>query len=85
METNQKMAVVGSGLFVAGVGLGVLGAALIAPAVIAWGARLLEGQADGISAKLEGASKRIGTAAGTLQRSFNAARKAGLEELKRSA
>ena len=36
METKRKMAIAGSGLVVAGVGLGILGAALIVPAVFEW-------------------------------------------------
>jgi hypothetical protein len=85
MDNTQKMAMVGSGLVVAGIGLGVLGAALMAPAVFSWGARLLEHRADGINTKLQGASKTIGSVAGTLHRSFNAARKAGISELRRGA
>ena len=32
MESNQKMAIAGSGLIAAGIGLGIIGAALIVPA-----------------------------------------------------
>jgi hypothetical protein len=85
MDSNQKMAIVGSGLVVTGIGLGIFGAALIVPAVLAWGGRLLEHRADGITTKLHGASKTIGSVAGTLHRSFNAARRAGISELKRGA
>ena len=42
MDSNQKMAIVGSGLVVTGIGLGIFCAALIVPAVVAWGGRLLE-------------------------------------------
>ena len=84
METKQKMAIVGSGLVVAGIGLGIVGTALIAPAVFAWTARLVEKGADGLVAKVEGASKTVGTVAGTLHRSFNEAKKAGVAEIKRS-
>ena len=84
METKQKMAIVGSGLVVAGIGLGIVGTALIAPAVFAWTARLVEKGADGLVAKVEGASKTVGTVAGTLHRSFNEAKRAGLAEIKRS-
>ncbi len=84
METKQKMAIAGSGLVVAGVGLGILGAALIVPAVFEWTSRLVEKGAEGLAAKVEGASKTVGTVAGTLHRSFNEARKAGVAEMKRA-
>jgi hypothetical protein len=83
METNQKMAIAGSGLVVAGIGLGILGCAMIVPAVFTWSTRLLEKGADGFSAGVEGASKTVGTVAGTLHRSFNEAKKAGVAEFKR--
>jgi hypothetical protein len=84
METRQKMAIAGSGLVVAGIGLGIVGAAMIAPAIFSWTARLVEKGADGIASTVEGASKTVGTVAGTLHRSFDEARKAGVAELKRS-
>ena len=83
METNQKMAIAGSGLIVAGIGLGIVGAALIVPAVFTWTVNLIEKSAEGLGAKVEGASKTVGTVAGTLHRSFNEARKAGIAEMKR--
>lgn len=85
MNTNQKMALTGSGLVVAGIGIGAFGVALIAPGALAWGSRMFKRQSRGVSAKLEYASRNIGAVAGTLQRSLNAARKAGIAELKRSA
>ena len=84
METNQKMAIAGSGLVVASIGLGIIGCALIVPAVFDLAVRMIEKGADGLTAKVEGASKTVGTVAGTLHRSFNEARKAGVAELKRS-
>jgi hypothetical protein len=84
METKQKMAIAGSGLVVAGVGLSIVGAALIVPAVVTWAARLVDKGAEGLAAKVEGASKTVGTAAGNLHRSFNEARRAGLAEMRRS-
>jgi hypothetical protein len=84
MESKQKMAMAGSGLMLAGIGLGIVGAALIVPAVFAWTARLVEKGADGFTAKVEGASKTVGTVAGTLHRSFTEAKKAGVAEIKRS-
>ena len=83
METRQKMAIAGSGLVVAGIGLGIVGAALIVPAVFAWAVGLAEKGADSLTARVEGASKTIGNVAGTLHRSFNEAKKAGVAELKR--
>jgi hypothetical protein len=84
METKQKMAVAGSGLVVAGIGLGIVGAALILPAVFAWTTGLVEKGADRLTSKVEGASKTVGTIAGTLHRSFNEAKRAGIAEMKRS-
>jgi hypothetical protein len=83
MEAKQKMAIAGSGLMVAGIGLGIVGAAMIVPAVFAWTVDLIEKGADGISARVEGASKTVGTVAGTLHRSFHEAKKAGVAELRR--
>jgi hypothetical protein len=79
MESKEKMAIVGSGLVVAGFGLGIVGLAMILPAVFAWTARLAEKSADGLAAKMEGASKTVGSAAGTLHRSFTQAARGGIE------
>jgi hypothetical protein len=84
MESKQKMAIAGSGLIVAGMGLGIVGAALIVPAVFDWTTRLVEKGTEGFNAKVEGASKTVGTVAGTLHRSFTEAKKAGVAEIKRS-
>ena len=84
METKQKMAIAGSGLVIAGIGLGIVGAALIVPAVLAWAARVVEKGADDLATRVEGVSKTVGTVAGTLHRSFNEAKRAGLAELNRS-
>lgn len=84
METKQKMAMIGSGLVVAGIGFGIVGAALILPAVFAWTSRFVEKGADGLAARVEKASKTVGTVAGTLHRSFNQAKRAGVAEMKRS-
>jgi hypothetical protein len=83
MDTKNKMAIAGSGLVAAGIGLGILGTAMIAPAVFAWAAQLVEKGADGLTAKIEGASKTVGTVAGTLHRSFSEAKKAGVAEMRR--
>ncbi len=83
MEAKEKMAIAGSGLVVAGIGLGILGAVMIVPCVVAWTARLAERGADGLAASVEGASKTVGTVAGNLHRSFNAAKEAGFAEMKR--
>jgi hypothetical protein len=84
METKQKMAVAGSGLVVVGIGLGIVGAALVLPAVVTWTTGLVEKGADRLTAKVEGASKTVGTIAGTLHRSFNEAKRAGIAEMKRN-
>jgi NAD(P)H-hydrate repair Nnr-like enzyme with NAD(P)H-hydrate dehydratase domain len=83
MDSKQKMAIAGSGLVLAGMTLGVVGAALIAPAVIAWASRAVEKGTDGLAARVEKASKTVGTVAGKLQRSFNEAKRAGVAEFKR--
>ena len=83
METKHKMAIAGTGLVVAGIGLGVVGTALIGPAVFAWTARLVEKGVDGFATKFEGASKTVGTVAGTLHRSFSEAKRAGVAEMRR--
>jgi hypothetical protein len=83
MDTTQKMAITGSGLVVAGIGLGIVGIALIAPAVFSWTAQLVEKGADRLAGKFEEASKTVGTVAGTLHRSFSEAKKAGVAEMRR--
>src|ERR1700676_5116049 len=84
MDKNDRAALLGAGLVAAGIGLGIVGAALIVPAVFAWTARLVEKGADGFTAKVEGASKTVGTVAGTLHRSFTEAKRVGVAEIKRS-
>jgi hypothetical protein len=83
METRQKLAITGTGLVMAGIGLSIVGTALIAPAVFGWAADLLEKGSDELAAKIEGASQTVGTVAGTLHRSFNEAKRAGLAEIRR--
>jgi len=84
MDTKQKMVIVGSSLIVTGVGMGLVGFALLVPAAFAWTTRLVEKGADGFTAKVEGASKTVGAVAGTLHRSYNEAKKAGLAEIQRT-
>jgi len=84
MDPKQKMAIAGSGLVVAGIGLSIVGAALIVPMVFAWTEKLVEKGAEGFNAGVEGASKTVGTVAGTLHRSFTEAKRAGLAEMKAS-
>jgi hypothetical protein len=83
MEPKHKIAVAGAGLVAVGIGLGVVGAAMIAPAVFAWTTRMMEKGAEGIASKFEDASKTVGTVAGTLHRSFSEATKAGVAEMRR--
>lgn len=73
MESKEKRAIVGSGLVVAGFGLGIVGLAMILQSVFAWSARLAEKNADGLAAKMEGASRTVGSVVGTLHRSFTQA------------
>jgi hypothetical protein len=84
MESKQKLAIAGTGLIMAGIGLGIVGTALIVPAVFAWTGRLVEKGADGLTAKVEEASKTVGTVAGNLHRSFTEAKRAGIAEMKAS-
>ena len=79
MKSKEKMAIAGSGLVVAGFGLGIVGFAMILPVVFAWTARLAERSADGLAATMEGASRTVGSVAGTLHRSFTQAARAGAE------
>lgn len=85
MKAEHKMAAVGSGLVAAGIGLSIVGAALIVPAVFASAARLLDSSAERLGGELENASRKAGAFAGNLHRSFNEARRAGVAELKRGA
>jgi hypothetical protein len=78
----KKMALAGTGLVAAGIGLSVIGAALIAPAVAAWAAGLFEKGAERFGSRLEDASRKVGAVAGTLHRSFNDA-KAGIAAINR--
>jgi len=83
LNKTQKMAVAGVGLMATGFGLGVLGAALIAPAFLGWAAGAVEKGTDRLAANAERASRVVGTVVGTLQRSFTAAAKAGVAEHRR--
>jgi hypothetical protein len=85
MDAKQKMAMTGTGLVAAGIGLSVVGAVMIAPAVLAWAAELVEKGSERFGAQLEGASRRAGSVVGTIQRSFKEAAKAGVAEIKRNA
>ena len=69
----------------AGIGLGIVGTALIAPAVFAWAVKLVDKGTERLGSQLESASRRVGTVAGTLQRSFNEATRAGVAEMKRGS
>ena len=69
MDAKQKMAISGAGLIVAGIGLGIVGAALLVPAAFAWTTRLVEKGADGFTAKVEGASTADCRMVGVLPRS----------------
>jgi len=85
MNARDKMAIAGSGLVAAGIGLSVVGMALIAPAVFAWAGKLLDKGVERLGSRLETASRTAGTVAGTLQRSFTEATRAGGAEMKRGS
>ena len=82
MENTQKMALAGSALVVAGMGLGIIGIVLIIPAVFQSTVKLVEKGPDSLGPKLEDASRTVGTVVGTLHRSFNTAREAGVAEIR---
>lgn len=84
MDEKQKMALTGTGLVAAGIGLSIVGVVLIAPAVFSWVAGLVEKGSEQFGSRIEGASKKAGTVAGTLSRSFREAARAGASELKQS-
>jgi hypothetical protein len=83
MDAKQRMAITGVGFVAAGVGVSLIGAALIAPAAIAWAMSAMEKGAERLGPNVERASKTLGTVAGTLQRSFREATKAGVAEIRR--
>lgn len=85
MDAKQKMAITGTGLVAAGIGLSLLGVALIAPAVAGWAVRMVEKGTTRLGSELEDASRKVGAAAGTLRRSFNEATRAGLAEMRRNS
>ena len=84
MEAKYKMAIAGSGLVAVGIGLSLAGTALIAPVVFAWAARLAEKGAGSLAVRFERTSRTVGAVAGTLQRSFGEAKRAGIAEINRS-
>ena len=77
MDARQKMALTGAGMVAAGLGLSIAGAALIAPAVFGWAAGLLDKCSERFGDELEHASRRVGTVAGTIRRSFHEATRPG--------
>jgi hypothetical protein len=84
METKQKMAFAGASMVAAGIGLSVAGVALMAPAVAEWTINAVQKGTERLRPRLESASRTVGTVAGTLQRSFGEATRAGMAELKRA-
>jgi hypothetical protein len=85
MDTKHKMAITGSGLVAAGIGFGLVGTALMVPAIFERAAKLLEWGIGRFGSRLENASRSVGTVAGTLHRSFSEAARAGAVEMKRSS
>jgi hypothetical protein len=84
MET-KKMAIVGTGLVCAGIGLSAIGAVLILPAAIVLAASVFEKASGHVGDTIERASKKAGAVAGSLQRSFLDAARAGLTEIRRES
>lgn len=84
METKQKMACAGASMVAMGIGLSVVGAALMVPAFAEWTINAIQHGTERLMPELERASKTVGTIAGTLQRSFGEATRAGVTELKRA-
>src|SRR5690242_7602551 len=84
LDKTQKMAMTGVGLIAAGAGLGLVGAALIAPAFLTWAASAVEKGTDRLASNAERTSRIVGSVVGTLQRSFVEAAKAGANESARS-
>lgn len=84
MDTRQKMAFAGASMIAAGIGLSLVGAALMAPAIAEWTVNAMQKGTERLMPQLERASRTIGTVAGTLQRSFAEATKVGIAELKRA-
>jgi len=83
LDKTQKMAIAGVGLIAAGAGLGLIGAALIAPAFLTWAANAVEKGTDRLASNAEKTSRIVGSVVGTLQRSFTEAAKAGVAEGRR--
>jgi hypothetical protein len=84
LDKTQKMAIAGVGLVAAGAGLGLIGAALIAPAFLSWAASAVEKGTDRLASNAERTSRIVGSVVGTLQRSFVEATRAGWAEGRRN-
>lgn len=84
MDLRQKMGIAGVGLLATGIGLSVLGAALLAPVLAAWAERMVQHGTERLMHGAERASKTVGTVAGTLHRSFGEAAKAGLADIRKA-
>lgn len=81
---KQKMAFAGASMVAVGIGLSLLGVVLMAPAIADWTIDALQKGTERVKPRLESASKTVGTVAGTLQRSFGEATRAGVAEFKRA-
>ena len=79
---TKNMAITGAGLVIAGIGLSAIGAALILPAIVELTASVVGKAGDRLASEVERGSRVVGTAAGTLQRSFTEAAKAGMREIR---
>ena len=61
LDKTQKMAIAGVGLVAAGAGLGLIGAALIAPAFLSWAASAVEKGTDRLASNAERTSRIVGS------------------------
>jgi hypothetical protein len=84
MDTKRKMAFAGASMVAMGIGLSLVGAALMVPAIAEWTINAMQKGTERLMPGLERASRTVGTVAGTLQRSFGEATRAGVAELKRA-
>ena len=84
MDSKQKMACAGASMVAVGIGLSLVGTALMIPALAEWTIDAVQKGTERLKPRLESASKTMGTMAGTLQRSFGEATRAGMAELKRA-
>lgn len=84
MDT-KKMALTGTGLIATGIGLSAIGAVLVVPALVEFAMDVAEKAGGRFATEAERASRTVGTVAGTLQKSFIEAARAGVSEFRKAA